>query len=303
MTTLRGYLSSYLAAPAPSGDLTIDGLSLVLGPALSVAAKCVLPILAAAAAMGIFADYAQVGFLFTGEPLAAKLDRIDPFSGAKRVFSRRALVELGKSLAKVTIVATVALLTVIPQIKMFGGMSLVSLEQGLALTSRLAWTVISRTVLALFLVAAVDYVYQRTEYEKSLRMTTEEIKRELKETDGDPQLRGKIRQRQRDVARRRMMAAVPKADVVVTNPDHFACALVYRPSESPAPRLVAKGQGYVALRIKELARQHRVPVVENKPLARAIFATVEIGQAVPPALYRAVAEVLAFVYRLKGRVA
>jgi flagellar biosynthetic protein FlhB len=304
-TALRGYFASQLSGVGslPPGDLTVQSLGQWFGPAASITLRCFLPVLAGAAALGLLADYAQVGFVFTGEPLAARLDRIDPFAGAKRVFSRRALVELAKSLAKVSIVAVVAYLTVAPQLPRLGGFALLDLEQGFALAGQLAWTVISRAVLALFLVAAVDYFYQRGEYEQSLRMTRDEVRQELKETDGDPQLRGKIRQRQREVARRRMMAAVPKADVVVTNPEHFACALAYRPDEMSAPRLVAKGQDLLALRIRDVARQHRVPVVENKPLARAIYASVEIGDPVPPALYRAVAEVLAFVYRLRGKVA
>lgn len=302
---LGGYLGSYLsgAAALPAGDMTPESLGQVLGPAATVALRCLLPVVAGAASLGLLADYAQVGWVLSGEPLAARLDRIDPFSGAKRIFSRRALLELGKSMAKIAIVALVAYFTLAPQVPHLGGFALLGLERGLVATGRMTWTVVSRTVGALFLVAAVDYFYQRAEYEQSLRMTREEVRQELKETDGDPQLRGRIRQRQREMARRRMMAAVPKADVVVTNPEHYACALVYRPAEMAAPRLVAKGQGHLALRIKELARQHRVPVVENRPLARAIYAAVEVDQPVPPALYQAVAEVLAFVYRLQGKVA
>lgn len=303
LSLLRSYLETSLLARPIAGDLTPLVLGGVLTPALTVAVQCCIPVVAGAALLGIAADYAQVGFIFTGEPMSPKLERLDPVAGFKRIFSRRALLELGKSLAKVGLVAAVAFYSVAPQLRSLGGMALLDVEQAMALTGRIAWSVVLRTVGALFLVAVLDYVYQRFEYERNLRMTREEVKKELKETEGDPQLRGRIRQRQREMARRRMMAAVPKADVVVTNPTHFACALVYHAGETRAPKLVAKGQDFVAHRIREIAREHRVPVVENPPLARTIYATVEIGSEVPPELYRAVAEVLAYVYRLKGKVA
>ncbi len=176
-------------------------------------------------------------------------------------------------------------------------------EKAIAFTADLAAQVVIRTLGALLVVAFADYAYQRWEHERNLRMTRQELKQELKETEGDPQLRSRIRQRQREIARRRMMAAVPKADVVVTNPTHYACALSYVGPTMRAPRLVAKGQNYLALKIREVAREHRVPVVENPPLARALYVAVEIGDEIPPDLYRAVAEVLAFVYRLRGKVA
>lgn len=300
---LRAYLAESLVNGLPAGDLTVEGLGVLFSPALGVMVRCCLPTVAGAMVMGLAANFAQVGLLFTGGPIAPKFDRINPVAGAKRVFSRRALIELVKSLAKVGIVAVVVYVTVAPQIKSFGGFALLDLEQALDLTGRLAWTVILRAVVALFLVAALDFAYQRSEYEQGLRMTKEEVKQELKETEGDPQIRGRIRQKQREMARRRMMAEVPKADVVVVNPVHYACALVYRQGETAAPALVAKGRGYVAVRIKDIARQHRVPIVENPPLARTIHETVEIGGQIPPELYQAVAEVLAFVYRSKGRVA
>ncbi len=303
LTLMRGYLQVALAARPLAGELTPQAIGGVLGPAINVVMQCCLPVVAGAAALGIAADYAQVGFIFTGEPLAAKFERLDPIQGAKRIFSRRALLELAKSLIKVGLVAAVAYYSVAPQLKSFGGLALMNVEQAMLATGRIAWTVVVRTVGALFLVAALDYVYQRFEYERNLRMTREEVKQELKETEGDPQLRSRIRQRQREMARRRMMAAVPKADVVITNPTHFACALRYRAGETHAPQLVAKGQDSLALRIKEIAREARVPIVENPPLARTIYATVEVGAEVPPELYRAVAEVLAYVYRLKGKVA
>lgn len=303
---LRAYLAGSLqlqAAALASGEMTVAAACSLLGGGAAVAVQACLPVVAAAALAGLAADLAQVGLNLTAHPLAPKLDRLDPVAGIKRIVSRRALVELCKSLAKITVVAAAAYSAVAPQLKLFGGMSLLGLEQGMSLAGGLAWQVASRTLAALFLVAAADYAYQRWEHEQSLRMTREEVKRELKETDGDPKLRARIRRRQREISRRRMMAAVPKSDVIITNPSHYACALVYKGGEMRAPRLVAKGKDHTALRIREVGREHRVPVVSDAPLARALFSSVEIGDEVPPELYRAVAEVLAFVYRLKGRVA
>lgn len=303
---LREYLAGALqlrSAALISSDMTPAAAGALLGGAASVVVRVCLPVVAAAAFMGLAADLAQVGLNLTGQPLAPKLDRLDPLAGIRRIVSRRALFELAKSLAKITVVALAAYSAVAPQLKLFGGMSMLHIEQGMALAGTLAWQVASRTLGALFLVAVLDYGYQRWEHEQSLRMTREEVKQELKETDGDPKLRARIRQRQREVSRRRMMAAVPKADVVITNPTHYACALAYRGGEMRAPRLVAKGKDHMALRIREVARENRVPVVDNAPLARALHASVDIGGEVPPELYQAVAEVLAFVYRLKGKVA
>jgi flagellar biosynthetic protein FlhB len=303
---LREYLSGALqlrSAALVSAEMTPAVASALLRGAASVVVRACLPVVAAAALMGLAADLGQVGLNLTAHPLTPKLDRLDPLAGVRRMVSKRALFELAKSLAKVTVVALAAYSAVAPQLKHFGGMSLIHIEQGMALAGALAWQVASRTLGALLLVAVIDYGYQRWEHEQSLRMTREEVKQELKETDGDPKLRSRIRQRQREISRRRMMAAVPKADVVIANPTHFACALAYRGGEMRAPRLVAKGQDHMALRIREVAREHKVPVVTDAPLARALYASVEIGAEVPPELYRAVAEALAFVYRLEGKVA
>lgn len=159
-----------------------------------------------------------------------------------------------------------------------------------------------RVGLATATLALFDFFYQRYEFRQQLKMTKQEIKEEFKQTEGSPEIRGAIRRRQRELARRRMMEDVKKADVVITNPTHFAIALRYRASEMAAPRVLAKGEGLVAQRIKEVAREADIPLVENKPLAQTLFRTVEIGHAIPQELFQAVAEVLAFVYRLKGRV-
>jgi len=303
LAALRGYFVSSLAAATPQGELTPAVCGGLLQGAAMAVIRCCLPVVAGAAALGLAVDAGQGGLVMTGVLLAPNLERINPAAGLKRIVSKRALVELAKALLKVTIVGLAAYFSVAPRIPELSRLPALAPQDAAAFTGSLVSQVVLRTVGALLFVAGADYAYQRWEHERSLMMTRDELKQELKETEGDPQLRGRIRQRQREVARRRMMAAVPKADVVVTNPTHYACALAYESKRMRAPRLVAKGRNHLALRIREIAREHRVPVVENPPLARALYAAVDVGEDVPPELYRAVAEVLAFVYRLRGKVA
>ncbi|MCL5676675.1 MAG: flagellar biosynthesis protein FlhB [Firmicutes bacterium] len=314
---LAGYFSLRYAGPAgygvlkeltvstlshlPTTDWTLDGVHALTLTVLSASAKMLWPVLLTGLIVALSADLAQVGFVFTLQPLAFHLDRLNPISGLQRLFSRRAAADLAKSLLKLLLVGWVVYAALRQQWAMFP--TLVDMDLMVALTQigSLAMTVFLRAALVLLLVAAGDFAYQRWDYAQSLKMTKEEVKQEFKETEGNPQIRGKIRERQRALARRRMLADVPKADVVVTNPSHFAVALKYDAGKMPAPTVVAKGQDYLAQKIKDIAREAGVVVMENKPLARALFASVEVGEPVPGDLYQAVAEVLAFVYRLKGR--
>ena len=256
-------------------------------------------VLLVAAALAI--NYAQVGVLFTAKPLEPKWNRISPMSGIKRIFSGRGLVELAKGLFKIGVVAYLTYWTVMsetPQMVLFVDMEV---GQILDVSGSLILTLGIRIALLLLVMAALDYAFQRWEYEKGLRMTRQEVKEEYKQQEGDPQVRARVRALQRDRSRQRMMDDVGTADVVVTNPTHVAVALRYDPAVSHAPTVVAKGQRLVAQRIKELARQSGVPMVENKPLARALFKSVQIGDQIPDELFKAVAEVLAFVFHLKRR--
>ncbi|BDG59369.1 flagellar biosynthesis protein FlhB [Caldinitratiruptor microaerophilus] len=280
-----------------------EGDALHLGlRVLAVTALAAGPLVVAAGLTGLLANLAQVGFVLTGAPLAPDLGRLNPLQGLQRLFSRRALVDLVRALVKVVIVGIVAYRTVKGRLADLPGLADVPPEGVLAAVAGMAGTVVLRVGLAWLVAAAVDYVYQRWEYQMSLRMTRQEVKEELRETEGAPEVRQRIRRRQREIARRRMMAEVPRADVVITNPTHYAVALRYDAAEMDAPQVVAKGQGLVARRIREVAVAADVPVVENPPLARSLYEAVEIGESIPPELYQAVAEVLAFVYRLKGRV-
>ncbi|OIQ09808.1 flagellar biosynthetic protein FlhB [Moorella thermoacetica] len=281
----------------------LDGGSLMaLGSQLALKVGLLLaPLLALAAAVGLAANFAQTGFVFSLEPLLPRLENLDPVKGMQRFFSRRALMELLKSLAKVVVVSLVVWQLVKGQFTHL----LLTVDMGLPATldlvSRMVYRVGLGTVAVFLALAAADYVFQRREYQKNLRMTRQEVKEEMKQMEGDPLVRSRLREKQRQLARHRMMHAVPEATVVITNPTHVAVALRYR-EEERAPRVVAKGAGSIAERIKAVARRHNVPVVENPPVARALYRQVELGQEIPVALYQAVAEILARIYKLRGRL-
>lgn len=282
-------------------DWSPEGVRMLLLRTLWIAVVVGGPIAIGGLVLGVGANLVQVGFLFTLEPLTPNLSRLNPLEGFKRIFSRRSLAELVKSLLKMSLVGYVAYQTVSGDLGRFPTL----MQLGLPAAIQFVFDLVSRLLLTvglLMLVLAVaDYLYQRYEYEVSLRMTKQELKEEFKNIEGNPEVRAKIRQKQREMARRRMMADVPKADVVVTNPTHFAVALAYAQGEMGAPKVLAKGQGLVALRIREIAKENGIPVVENKPLARELHKVVEVGQEIPYNLFQAVAELLAFVYQLKQK--
>lgn len=271
------------------------GLSLVFSMVQIVA-----PLILTMTAVGIVVNLAQTGLLFSTEALQFNFKRLDPINGLKRMFALRGVVELFKSAIKITIVGWVVYTAIRDNITTFAMASNMQLSVAIGRMVDMIITIGMRVGMVMLVIAAIDYFYQRHEHEKSMRMTKQELKQEMKEME-NPELRARIKSRQRQIARQRMMAAVPTADVVITNPTHFAVALQYDKNKMFAPQVVAKGQELVAQRIKELAKEHNVPLVENKPLARTLFSDVEIGQPVPAELYKAVAEVLAFVYRLKAK--
>jgi flagellar biosynthetic protein FlhB len=238
--------------------------------------------------------------MLTLQPLTPDFSRVDPIKGFGRMFSMRALVELMKSCAKLVVMAFVAYAVIKESLPRLVGLQAASPEGALAVLGSLLMELGMKCGLALVVMAAADYAYQRRSHESSLRMSKQDLKEESRQSEGDPHLKSKLRQVALRLARGRMMQRVPTADVVVTNPTHFAVALEYRPESMGAPVVVAKGQDLVAERIKTIATEHGVPIVENPPVARALFRSVEIGGVIPPALYQAVAEVLAFIYRLRN---
>ena len=285
-----------------SWEVTSSNLQLIMLELLTDIMWIMIPIFLVTAIAATIGNLMQVGFLFTGEPIKFKLEHLDPIKGFKRIFSKRALVELLKSIFKIIIVSYVTFSVVWNQKDVLFQFSHMQLGDILAAIGKLIFEIGIRAAVLLIILSVLDYLYQKYEHEKNLRMSKQDIKDEYKKTEGDPLIKSKIKERQRQMAMSRMMQAVPEADVVITNPTHFAVAIKYKPEEMEAPQVIAKGQDHIALKIKELAKENNIVTVENKWLARAIFAQVEIGEAVPAELYQAVAEVLAYVYKIKGLV-
>lgn len=260
------------------------------------------PIFAIAFVVSFACDVAQVRWHPTMKPLAPKGSKLDPLKGFKKIFSKDSIIELVKSLAKLSIIILVAFNYIR---KNANGVMLLydmSLWSAVAAIGTLVINLGLRIAMAYLIIAFSDFAYQRWKHNNDLKMTKQEIKEEYKEQEGDPQIKGKVRQKMREASQRRMMQNLPKADVVITNPTHFAVAIAYDAEHYDAPVVLAKGADYLAQRIKQVAKENDVEIVENKPLARMLYANVEVGEMVPPELYQAVAEVLAFVYHLKGKV-
>ena len=263
-----------------------------------VLAKTAFPVMFAIMLIGLAINFFQVGLTFNTESIEFKLDKLNPINGFGRIFSKRSLVELAKSFFKILVIGFFLYRFIHEQILAMPQFMFFDLTTSLALVAEIIFQMAFIVIGVIMIMALMDYGYQKWQTTQDLKMTKQEVKDEMKQSEGDPQIKGKIRQKQRQMAMARMMKEVPKADVIVTNPTHYAIALSYQQGMS-APLVVAKGQDLVAQRIKEIAREARVPIIENKPLARAIYAAVQIGDVIPQELYQAVAEVLAYVYRLK----
>lgn len=260
----------------------------------------ILPLLSAMVA-AIAASFIQHGFVLSAEPMMPKLNKISPMAGFGRIVSLRSLVEFIKSIFKILVVGIVSFVAVYPDLGHIRQLPNEEVENILAYIMMLATRMTIGIAIAMFFIALLDVLYQRWQHNKSLRMTKQELKDEYKQSEGDPHIKGKLRQIRMERAKNRMMSAVPKSDVVITNPTHFAVALQYDTKTMKAPIVVAKGQDLVALRIRELAEENNVPVVENPPLARALFSSTELEQEIPFAHYEAVAKVISYVYGLKGK--
>jgi flagellar biosynthetic protein FlhB len=282
-------------------DLSLPAFQALLVSSAADGIRLMTPLLAVMLVVGIASNVLQTGPLASLQPLVPKLSKISPAAGFKRIFSAVTLMELFKSVVKLVVICAAVWFALAREAGHLPALAAMRLETLLPYLGRVSFRIAMSAGLILLVMAAVDYGFQRYEHEKRLRMSRQEIKREFKETEGDPMVRARIRSIQREAARKRMMADVPRADVVVTNPTHLAVALKYDGASMAAPKVVAKGAGHVAARIRELARQAGVPVMEDKPLARALFKAVEVGREIPFDLYQAVAEVLAFVYRMNDK--
>ncbi|HHW18196.1 MAG TPA: flagellar biosynthesis protein FlhB [Firmicutes bacterium] len=285
----------------PPPEPTIGWAVAVLRDVFGLAATASAPVVAAAALFAFGASVAQVGLNFRPALLAPDLARINPLAGMARLFSRRSLETCLRSLVKVAIVSFLAWNTLRRVWPELSALVIRDLVSSLGLIKEVLEKVLLNCSVFLVFTGILDYVYQWWEYEKSLMMTPREIKDEMKDTEGKPEVKAAIRSRQRQLARRRMMQEVPKADVVVVNPTHYAVALRYKIESDPAPVVVAKGLDDLALRIRRIAEESGVYVVEDPPLAQALYRAADVGEMIPEELYQAVAEVLAYVYRLSGK--
>jgi len=260
-----------------------------------------LPIFAVMLLAAVISNLMQSGLLFTTESIKPKFSNISPMRGIKQMFSLKQIAEFFlKTLVKVIIVGIVAYTTISDNVKaLLNTMNLTPTATGEYIMTTLIDLGIKMSM-CLLVFAFVDWIIQIRKHKKDLKMTKQEIKEEFKQTEGNPQIKGKIKQKQRQMSMSRMMKQIPKADVVITNPTHFAVAIKYDPKENDAPIVLAKGQDYIALRIKEIAKENKVQIVENKALARSLYAAVDVGDAIPEELYQAVAEVLAYVYSMRA---
>ena len=281
----------------PERDISIIFRHMALQVLLIIA-----PILVVAFLIAFVTDVAQVKWKPTLEPMKPKFSKLNPLKGFKKFFSLNALVELVKSIAKIGLILYICYSYLKDKWAMLLNLYDVTLMQALQLAAETVTDLGIRIALLYMVIAFADFAYQKKKKKNDMKMTKQEIKEEYKQQEGDPQIKGKIRQKMRESSMRRMMQDLPQADVVITNPTHYAVAIKYDPKVADAPLVIAKGEDYLAARIKEAAREHHIEIVENKPLARMLYANVDIGQAVPPELYQAVAEVLAFVYQLQGKI-
>lgn len=254
----------------------------------------ITPILSVILISGVLSNYLQVGFLFTLDPIKFDLQKLDPIKGIKNMFSMKKLVELIKNLIKMAIITFYAYFVVRDNLVGYMELQYKTTLEGIQFISKTSYDVIIKISIGLVVVAILDYIYQKIEYEKSLKMTKQEIKEEYKQTEGDPQIKSRIKQMQRELLKKKMIENIPKATVVITNPTHISIALKYERGMG-APEVVGKGIDHMALRIREIAKEYNIPTMENVPLARAMYPTVEIGDEIPEEFYKAVAEILAIV--------
>ncbi len=260
-----------------------------------------LPFLAIGFAVAFVASVIQVGLKVSAKPLEPKFDKLNPVNGFKRIFSSESLFNLVKSIVKIFVIFYIAYSSLKDEANNLFILYDIPLKQAISLIGDIVINIGIKISVVYLAVGLIDYVFQKRKFKEDMKMTKQEVKDEYKNTEGDPTIKGQQRQRMREASQRRMMADVPKADVVITNPTHLACAIRYKPDEGDvAPVLIAKGEDYVAGKIKEKAREANIPIVEDKPTARAIYATVEIGQSIPPELYEPVAGILAVVYNNRG---
>ncbi|WP_408954536.1 flagellar biosynthesis protein FlhB [Natroniella sp. ANB-PHB2] len=285
--------SSYLTM-----EMTANSFHNLLLEIAFLGLRLIAPILLIVTAVGIAITYLQIGFLFTPKVLIPKLNKLNPIEGAKKLFSKRTFMELIKSLLKVGIITYISYLTIRDVLSQYLLLISVGLNHALGLIGNTAFSLAMRVSAFMIVIGVIDLIYQKWEHEQQLKMTKHEVKEERKQMEGSPEVKSKRKQKQQEMAMSRMMQEVPEADVVITNPTHIAVAVKFELETMEVPILIAKGQGEIAQRIKEVATENEIEIVEEKPLARALYKLVEIGEEIPYELYQAVAEILAYVYQL-----
>ncbi len=299
------YISVDIFTHLDGSQITNESFLGYLTPYINLTIQSVLPFLVLLTIIGIAVNYFQIGFLLSFQAIKPDFNKLSPASilkGFKKFFDLNAIVELLKSFAKMLIVGGVAYSVILGEKEKIFGLLGADMQVSLATISAIIFKMITQICIILFFIGIIDKKYQHYEFEKSLKMTKEEVKDEAKNAEGDPQVKAKIKSIQMQFALQRMATKVPKADVIVTNPTHYAVALKYDTSEAPAPRVVAKGVDYVAFKIKEIAENNKVPIIEDKPLARTLYKIVPVDGMIPAELYLAVAEILAYVYKQKNRM-
>lgn len=290
-------------AGIPQMDFNNEGIFVYFFQSVERFMLIILPLLLVLMCVALLANFLQTGILWSVDPLTPKASKIDPIKGAGKIFSKRTLVELAKSIFKIAIVGWAAFSTLKSDVTHLVPLMTQGKIEIIYMLGQISLKLVIRCSAVIMILAILDYMYQRWEHEQSLKMTKQEVKDEFKQTEGDPIIKSRIKAIQRDMARRRMMEEVPKADVVITNPTHLSIAIRYESGENmSAPRIVAKGANKIAFRIRELAAKSNIPLVENKTLAQNLY-KLELGEEIPPKFYQAVAEILAYVYGLKKKKA
>jgi len=270
---------------------------------LMLFAKMLLPIFIIVLITGLTVGFGQVGLLLSFESLKPSLDKLNPINGVKNLFSARSFVELIKSFIKLIILGSIGYSVATKNFSNLIKLMDSDINQILIILSGIAYEIAIKIGIALFILAIFDFAYQKYEHEKSMRMSKHEIKEEYKQSEGDPKIKAKIKQKQRQMAMQRMMLDIPKADVIITNPTHLAIALKYDTNVMAAPKVVAKGARLIAEKIKEIAAEHKIPIVEDRMLAQTLYRSTDVGQEIPMNLYQAVAEILAYVYQISRKKA
>lgn len=299
--TLTRSIGEFITLGQQRDPLTAEQVRLCFVKGASAFFIASFPLMIISVLVAIIVTGAQTRFLFASKLLEFKGSRLNPLNGIKRMFSMRGLVELVKSICKVVILGIVIYRVMLDEIPVFPRMMEMDVIQVMVITGSMILQIVKTAAIIFVFLAAGDYAYQWWEYEKNLRMSKEDIKEEYKQTEGDPQVKGKIKERQQAQARRRMMQNVPNADVVIRNPTHYAVAIQYDPEKNSAPVVVAKGADHIALKIVEVAEANHVIVLENRPLARGLYDTVDLEQEIPEKFFKPVAGVLAYVYNLRER--